>query len=244
MLPQEPLVQTITFRDDQKEMKLALSYDIAEDKENSSKEASDSGKSSYERDANSFSSKANSHRGSGSHGETSSKSNSESNIPLRSSSHSSTSSLDGTASKKCNREERVSFLKALALAEDEIVLRAVGIPDDSKQITRSEFKELTANTGFQFGERFSLIEHAWSTENKALVRLSIPLSIEKEMHNYIVHPCIIDACLQSCIALGATDHDRQVIPIGMYHPKGGGGTQHMHIRGGKSDIFGSEYYQK
>ena len=217
MLPQEPLVQAITLSDDQKEMQLALGYDIAEAKDTSSKEASDSGNSSYERGANSFSSKADSHRGSGSHGETSSKRNPESNSPLRSSSDSSKSSLDGTSSEECNKEERVSFLKALALAEDKVVLRAVGIPDDSKQITRSEFKELTADTGFQFGERFSLIEHAWSTENKALVRLSIPLSIEKEMHDYIVHPCIIDACLQSCIALGATDHDRQVIPIGRYH---------------------------
>ena len=25
---------------------------------------------------------------------------------------------------------------------------------------------------------------------------------------------------------------------------GGGGTQHMHIRGDKSDVFGSEYCQK
>ncbi len=97
--------------------------------------------------------------------------------------------------------------------EDSFVLNKLAF-DYDKHLSRSEFKDLAAKTGFSFGETFSLIQQAWSTEKRALTRLELNEAIYKTLDNYIVHPCIIDACLQSCIAIGSNDPERQVIPIG------------------------------
>ena len=99
--------------------------------------------------------------------------------------------------------------------EDVYVLEKIAFKHE-KELSRAEFKELAAKTGFAFGETFSLIERAWSSENRALVRIKLNKTIQDTLINYIVHPCIIDACLQSCIALGSSDSERQVIPIGRY----------------------------
>eukprot|EP00794_Sanderia_malayensis_P013962 gene13962-15419_t len=98
--------------------------------------------------------------------------------------------------------------------EDAQVLNKVAL-DYDRELSATEFKELAAKTGFDFGKTFSLIQHAWSNKNSALTKIKLPCSIYKTMHDYIIHPCIIDACLQSCIAIGSTDPERKVIPIGI-----------------------------
>ena len=86
--------------------------------------------------------------------------------------------------------------------EDLRVLKSVGLSDNAEELTADEFHVLALDTGFTFGETFSLIERAWHTEKKGIVRLSLPNSIEKELGKYIIHPCIIDACMQARIPLG------------------------------------------
>ena len=85
-----------------------------------------------------------------------------------------------------------------------------------EELTGEEFKELADKTGFDFGESFRLISHAWRDEDRALVQLSITEPVRKSIKGYIVHPCIIDACLQACIAIKSLSKEtRQVIPIGI-----------------------------
>ena len=100
--------------------------------------------------------------------------------------------------------------------EDDVLLRILGFDREVKELDAKAFKELASKSGFQFGECFSLIDHAWSAENKALVRLQIPKTVTNELPLYAMHPCIIDAALQTCIAIGSTDPDRNVIPIGKF----------------------------
>lgn len=102
------------------------------------------------------------------------------------------------------------------LPEDNALLKNLDFKNVTKELDARAFKELAAKSGFQFGDCFSLIERAWSGENQALVRLRIPKAIEGELSLYVMHPCIIDACLQSCIAIGSTDPDRNVIPVGTF----------------------------
>ena len=126
---------------------------------------------------------------------------------------SSESSEEG--SPKCVNDER----EAVAFhykTQDDIVLKALNFGNKDKEMDAETFRDLASKSGFQFGECFSLIEHAWSAENKALVRLKIPKAIAEDLSLYVIHPCIIDASLQSCIAIGSTDPDRNVIPIGLF----------------------------
>ena len=98
--------------------------------------------------------------------------------------------------------------------EDLRVLKSVGLSDNAEELTAGEFHELALDTGFTFGETFSLIERAWHTEKKGIVRLSIPNSIEKELGKYIIHPCIIDACMQARIPLGEKVGTIKKLPVG------------------------------
>ena len=102
------------------------------------------------------------------------------------------------------------------VSQDDMLLKALNFGKNDKEMDAEAFKKLASKSGFQFGECFSLIEHAWSAENKALVRLKIPKAIAEDLSSYVIHPCIIDASLQSCIAIGSTDPERNVIPIGMF----------------------------
>lgn len=104
--------------------------------------------------------------------------------------------------------------KTVARLEERAILNSVGFSDATPQLTAREFKELAAHTGFLFGDNFNLIDHAWYTENKSVVRLRIPDSIQNELQKYIIHPCIIDACMQARIPIPLKDPNAKKIPIG------------------------------
>ena len=62
-------------------------------------------------------------------------------------------------------------------------------------------KQLTQKYGFDFGKSFSLIEKTWYCDNNGLALVDIgdsPL-VQAESKDFIVHPSILDACLQSCL---------------------------------------------
>ena len=109
-----------------------------------------------------------------------------------------------------------SSSKTVALLEERTILNSVGLSDAAQQLTAREFKELAGYTGFSFGDNFSLIDHAWYADRKAVVRLSIPNAMQKELQEYIIHPCIIDACMQARIPIKLKDVNAKKIPVGKY----------------------------
>ena len=112
-----------------------------------------------------------------------------------------------------------SSSKTVALLEERTILNSVGLSDAAQQLTAREFKELAGYTGFSFGDNFSLIDHAWYADRKAVVRLSIPNAMQKKLQEYIIHPCIIDACMQARIPIKLKDADAKKIPVGKYSYK-------------------------
>ena len=90
----------------------------------------------------------------------------------------------------------------------------------------SRFKEITEMYGFKYGPSFSIIKKVWERDNEGLclVDISESLNMEAKMGNYFVHPCILDACLQSCfVPLGSSlTGEKSVVPVGfktvtLYH---------------------------
>ena len=124
-----------------------------------------------------------------------------------------------TESSEKDSSECVSHNKEVpefcSLPENDALLKSLNFDKNYRELDAGDFKELASKSGFQFGECFSLIEYAWSAKTKALVRIKIPKAIFEELSMYVIHPCIIDASLQSCIAIGSTDPERNVIPIGL-----------------------------
>lgn len=72
-------------------------------------------------------------------------------------------------------------------------------------MTLERFREMSEKLGFNYGPSFSIIKQIWQRGNEGLCLLDISGSqiIQAEAEGYVIHPCILDACLQSCfIPLG------------------------------------------
>ena len=80
------------------------------------------------------------------------------------------------------------------------------------------FRELTEKNGFNYGPTFSIIKQIWQRDNEGLclVDVSESLPIQMETGSYVVHPSILDACLQSCsVPFGSSLNDnKSIVPVG------------------------------
>ena len=80
-------------------------------------------------------------------------------------------------------------------------------------VALSEFKHLTKKFGFDFGPSFSLIKMIWRGIDEAVCCIEIGRDeITNEMDRYIVHPAILDACLQTSVAVEITADDSETKP--------------------------------
>ena len=85
-------------------------------------------------------------------------------------------------------------------------------------MTLERFREISETLGFNYGPTFSIIKQIWQRGNEGLCLVDISGSqkIQAEAKDYVIHPCILDACLQSCfIPLGnAVFEDSSFVPVG------------------------------
>ena len=82
----------------------------------------------------------------------------------------------------------------------------------------ARFREITEKYGFNYGPTFSIIKEIWECNNEGLclVDISESRAIQRETGSYVIHPSILDACLQSCfIPLGSSSaDDNSIVPVG------------------------------
>ncbi len=87
-----------------------------------------------------------------------------------------------------------------------------------KKMPMQRFREITEKFGFNYGPTFSIIKQIWQRDNEGLclIDVSESLPIQMETGRYVVHPSILDACLQSCfVPLGSSsDDDKSIVPVG------------------------------
>ena len=81
-----------------------------------------------------------------------------------------------------------------------------------------QFKEITERYGFNYGPNFWIIKQIWRGDNEGLCLVDISGSpaIQKEAGDYVIHPSILDTCLQSCfVPLGNLEtEDTSIVPVG------------------------------
>ena len=80
------------------------------------------------------------------------------------------------------------------------------------------FREITEAFGFNYGPTYSIIKQIWQCNNEGLclVDISESLEIQTEATDYVIHPSILDACLQSCfvpLEISLTN-DKSIVPVG------------------------------
>jgi len=87
-----------------------------------------------------------------------------------------------------------------------------------KSMPIEQFKEITERYGFNYGPNFWIIKHIWQGDNEGLCLVDISGSpaIQKEAGDYVIHPSILDTCLQSCfVPLGNLEtEDTSIVPVG------------------------------
>ena len=80
------------------------------------------------------------------------------------------------------------------------------------------FREITEKFGFNYGPNFSIMKKIWARDNEGLclIDISKSLAILTETESYVVHPSILDTCLQSCfVLLGSSLTDnKSIVPVG------------------------------
>ncbi len=101
------------------------------------------------------------------------------------------------------------------MAQDERMLQATPLTKGDR-LEDGAYEEFTAQRTFLFGEKFSLIDCSWTDGRNALARLKLPPWLQNELHQYVIHPSIIDACLQTraVIEVKKTVAARRIIPTG------------------------------
>ena len=69
------------------------------------------------------------------------------------------------------------------------------------QLSREDLQREREKIGFTFGPQFDLITKAWSNGVEALCLIHPTEEINRQASEYVIHPCIIDACFQSMLLL-------------------------------------------
>ena len=105
-----------------------------------------------------------------------------------------------TSSKSMTPTTESISAHATSIPEDFALLQKAGLTEEDR-IDLAELIEYENSTEFVFGERFMLIDASWGTVQNALTRLKLSQDLIVENANYIIHPCIIDACLQTMVCL-------------------------------------------
>ena len=86
------------------------------------------------------------------------------------------------------------------------------------KMTTARFREISEKLGFNYGPNFSIIKEMWQHDNEGLCLIDISglPAIQAEAESYVIHPCILDACLQSCfIPIGdLVTEDSSFVPVG------------------------------
>ena len=87
-----------------------------------------------------------------------------------------------------------------------------------ERMPNERFRKITEKFGFNYGPSFSIIKEIWKCDKEALCLIDIAEAhtIHDQSERYIVHPSILDACLQSCfVTLGTSAiDDKSIVPVG------------------------------
>lgn len=118
--------------------------------------------------------------------------------------------------KPTNPESSSVQLELPGLVPNQI-LELAGLCEEDR-VDLGELEEYMRSSELHYGERFSLIEASWANKNVAVAKIKISSELREESVDYVIHPCIIDACTQATFAIQlkktTTGSPPPILPIG------------------------------
>lgn len=88
--------------------------------------------------------------------------------------------------------------------------------DFEEEVPREAYYERIRRSGITVGPAFRGIEQTWRSEGQALARLRLPEHLTGDADRYLIHPVLLDACLQ--VLWGAFGQDGDDAGTGTYVP--------------------------
>jgi acyl transferase domain-containing protein/NADPH:quinone reductase-like Zn-dependent oxidoreductase/acyl carrier protein len=85
-----------------------------------------------------------------------------------------------------------------------------------EEVPREVFYERIRRSGIRFGPAFQGISQIWRSDGEAVARLRLPEQLTSDASRYLIHPALLDACLQ--VLWGAVGQDADVAGTGTYVP--------------------------
>jgi acyl transferase domain-containing protein/acyl carrier protein len=85
-----------------------------------------------------------------------------------------------------------------------------------EEVPRDAYYERIRRSGITFGPAFRGIEQIWRSEGEAVGRLRLPERLAGDVGRYLIHPALLDACLQ--VFAGAVGQDADLADTGTYVP--------------------------
>ncbi|PCI24565.1 MAG: hypothetical protein COB67_11530 [SAR324 cluster bacterium] len=84
-----------------------------------------------------------------------------------------------------------------------------------ERLSVSKHYEWFQKHGIEYGEQFRTIEELFRGNQEALGRVQLPNALITDSHNYLLHPVLLDACLQVAVSIIASETDELLLPVGL-----------------------------
>jgi polyketide synthase 12/epothilone polyketide synthase D len=84
-----------------------------------------------------------------------------------------------------------------------------------------------AEIGLEYGPHFRGVRELWRGEGEILARVELPAEASASAAEYVIHPALLDACLQSAASLATPGDGMRMLPVGLrsFQPGPSGGRE-------------------
>ncbi len=69
--------------------------------------------------------------------------------------------------------------------------------------------------GFYYGPAYQVTEWRICQDNSTLAKLKLPEFLQSDRQQYVLHPCLMDGAIRTCLTLGQQDHSSPMVPFSL-----------------------------
>ncbi|XP_025087737.1 uncharacterized protein LOC112560253 [Pomacea canaliculata] len=85
----------------------------------------------------------------------------------------------------------------------------------TKFIAKDAIYRVLRQSGFQYGDSFRLLDHAYTNSTECLALIKLTRTIQEELAGTTIHPCILDCSLQSSLVISDPDVGHNLLPTSL-----------------------------
>lgn len=87
----------------------------------------------------------------------------------------------------------------------------------NRQVPPDVLYRMLERTGLRYGPMFRTIDSVWSGPDESLAHLRLAKALDEEAKSYVLHPTLLDGCLQTVMVAKKASSDELFLPISVDH---------------------------